>query len=179
MMLKNTSEKYGLIAKLLHWVVALSVLAMFSVGIWMVELDYYSNWYKVAPDYHKSSGILLAIILVVRVTWRLTSPKVLPLEQHTKLEKLAAHCVHLLLYVLLFAIFCTGYLISTEDNRAIDVFNWFSVPSMGQLFDNQADIAGDIHRWLAYILIGLVVVHIGGALKHHFIDKDNTLKRML
>jgi cytochrome b561 len=84
----------------------------------------------------------------------------------------------LLLYLLLFFIVVTGYLISTADNRGIEVFNWFVVPGFGEFFDHQADRAGLVHEWLAYSLIGLVLLHALGALKHHFIDKDATLKRM-
>lgn len=73
----------------------------------------------------------------------------------------------------------SGYLISTADERPIEVFGWFSVPSFGSFIDNQEDIAGTIHEWLAYVLIALASVHALAALKHHFIDKDNTLKRML
>jgi cytochrome b561 len=73
----------------------------------------------------------------------------------------------------------SGYLISTADGRAIDVFNLFSVPALVSGFDNQEDIAGLVHQIIAYSLIALVVLHALAALKHHFIDRDRTLKRML
>lgn len=73
----------------------------------------------------------------------------------------------------------SGYLISTEDGRPIAVFGWFSVPALGALFDNQADIAGLVHEYVAYSLITLALLHAVAALKHHFFDKDHTLKRML
>lgn len=66
---------------------------------------------------------------------------------------------------------------STADGRAIEVFNWFSMPAVGELFLNQADIAGEIHYYLAYSLIGLAALHALAALKHHYINKDNTLKK--
>ncbi len=72
----------------------------------------------------------------------------------------------------------SGDLISTADNRAIEVFNWFSIPALAELFNKQADIAGLIHQYAAYLLIFLSVLHGAGAIKHHFIDKDHTLKRM-
>jgi len=87
--------------------------------------------------------------------------------------------MHLALYVLLFAIMLSGYLISTADSRGIDVFEWFEVPGFGSLFENQEDIAGLFHQYAAYSLIGLVILHAAAAIKHHFIDKDNTLKRMI
>ena len=73
----------------------------------------------------------------------------------------------------------TGYLISTADGRALEVFNWFSIPATISGIEHQEDIAGDIHEILAFSLIAIVVLHAAGAIKHHVIDKDNTLKRML
>ncbi len=178
-MLKNTFQAYGAMTKIVHWLVAVVVLGLFALGLWMVDLTYYDEWYRSAPHYHKSIGILLAVVMIFRTVWRLCNvrPEV-PIE-HTLFEKKAAHSAHIILYVMIFLMVLTGYLISTADNRGIEVFNWFEVASLGSFFENQEDIAGDIHRWLAYGLIGLVSVHSIAALKHHFIDKDNTLKRML
>ncbi|NVJ59107.1 MAG: cytochrome b [Gammaproteobacteria bacterium] len=178
-MLKNTKQTYGSFAKVMHWLVALVVIAMFAVGFWMVTLDYYSEWYKVAPHYHKSVGILLAIIVVFRLLWRVLNPRPEALKSHAKWEIVIAHLAHWVMYILLFAIFLSGYLISTADGRAIEVFNWFGVPSMGEFIANQEDVAGEFHQYLAYFLIGLVLVHGAAALKHHFIDKDSTLRRMM
>ena len=89
------------------------------------------------------------------------------------------NAVHWILYALLFAIVITGYLITTADGRDLDVFNWFSLPASITSFDNQETLMGNWHRWAAYVLAGLVVMHILAALKHHFIDRDATLKRML
>lgn len=73
----------------------------------------------------------------------------------------------------------TGYLISTADGRGIDVFEIITIPAFGSIIENQEDIAGLIHKWLAYLLILLAALHAFAALKHHFIDKDNTLNRMI
>lgn len=178
-MLKNTESSYGTLSKALHWLVALVVFTMFVVGLWMVELDYYSDWYRTAPHYHKSVGILLSLVVIFRLVWRVTNKRPKPLATHSRLEIIAAHIAHLLLYVALFSIFISGYLISTADGRGIDVFNWFTIPSAGEFIEQQEDVAGTLHKWLAYGLIGLVSIHALAAVKHHFIDRDNTLKRML
>jgi cytochrome b561 len=96
-----------------------------------------------------------------------------------RLERLLASSAHALLYVLLFAVMLAGYLISTADGRAIDVFGLFSVPATLTAIENQEDIAGEIHLVLAIVLVSLAAVHALAALKHHFIDRDRTLKRML
>ena len=86
---------------------------------------------------------------------------------------------HGLLYLMLIVLFISGYLISTADGHSIDVFNWFSVPGFGSFVENQEDIAGEIHEIIAFGIIGLAVLHALAALKHHFLDRDNTLSRMI
>ena len=68
--IRNTAQGYGLVAILLHWLVALSVIGLFSLGVWMTGLTYYDEWYKRGPDIHKSIGILLFLTMLVRVIWR-------------------------------------------------------------------------------------------------------------
>jgi len=179
MHLKNTQKTYGIIHKLIHWVVAISTIALFALGLWMVQLGYYDDWYQLAPHYHVSIGLLLTLTMLFRILWRNINIIPPPPLSHKPLERKAAHWVHIFIYGLLFCIFISGYLIPTADNRGIDIFNWFTLPALGELFNNQEDISGNIHLWSAYILIALVSIHALAAVKHHFVDKDNTLKRML
>lgn len=176
-MLKNTQQSYGWLSITLHWLSTILIFAMFALGLWMVELDFYNPWYKDAPHYHKSVGVLLALIIILRLIAKAkqTSPETLGKTWEQKIAKF----VHFLLYAGLFSLFLSGYLISTADGRGIDIFNWTTLPSMGEWFANQEDIAGFIHEWLAYGLIALVSVHALAALKHHFLNKDTTLIRML
>lgn len=176
-MLKNNSKGYGLVSILLHWLSLFIVVGLFAVGLWMVDLSYYSEWYQTAPHWHKSVGILFALAIIFRLCWNLFQTH--PTAIGSDFVKLAAKIAHSFLYLLLFALFISGYLISTADSRGIAVFDWFNVPGFGSLFENQEDLAGLIHEWLAYSLIGLAVLHGAAAIKHHFADKDDTLKRML
>lgn len=171
------SPSYNKLAKLFHWLSAILVIGLFAVGIWMVELTYYSEWYQKAPHWHKSVGFCLAIFTFLRLLWKIKS--VPPAIEGSQFEKKAAISVHHLLYLLLFVLFISGYLISTADGRAIEIFNWFELPSLGAFINNQEDVAGLIHEYAAYSLIALVVIHALAALKHHFINKDNTLRKML
>lgn len=176
-MLKNSTKGYGLIHILLHWISALVVVGLFALGLWMTDLSYYDQWYHKAPGIHKSIGLLLAIATLFRIVWKITQATPTPIGN--ALEKVGAKLAHIGLYILLISIFISGYLISTADGHSIEVFNWFSIPSLGKLFEGQADIAGEIHEWLAFGLIGLAVLHAVAALKHHFINKDDTLKRIV
>lgn len=179
MKLTNTETNYGAIARLLHWVLGTVIIGLFALGIWMVELTYYSEWYKTAPSIHKSLGILLASAMVFRLLWRWFNARPADEPNMAQWERLAAHLAHYAIYGLVFLIIVAGYMISTADGRAIDVFSWFSVPAIYTGIENQEDIAGVVHEWAAYLLMALVAVHALVSLKHHFISKDNTLRKML
>ncbi|WP_394229187.1 cytochrome b [Shewanella colwelliana] len=177
-MIRNSENQYGLTSIAMHWVSALVVFGLFGLGFWMVELTYYSSWYKTAPDIHKSLGVLLFVATLIRLIWGKLNPKPKALAHHKVWEQRIGALVHQALYLLLLSIMVSGYLISTADDRGIEVFGWFEVPSLGLLFDDQADLAGLVHQYFAYSLMGLVLLHALGAMKHHFIDKDLTLIRM-
>ena len=145
----------------------------------MRTLDYYHPWYQQAPDLHKSFGILLVLIMLTRIVWRFVITKPEHLTSHKPWELRLAHIIHWILYLGILLILITGYLIATSENRPIEVFELFNVPAVIQAFEEQEDIAGFIHEWAAYVIMAFVGLHILGALKHHFIDKDKTLKRML
>ncbi|ANO35256.1 cytochrome b [Vibrio breoganii] len=173
----STLKTYNRTARIIHWISAVTVIGMFAVGWWMVDLNYYSEWYQTAPFWHKSIGIILAGLTIFRVVWKAITgaPKV----EGNAFEVKAAKSAHHLMYLLLFVLFASGYLISTEDGRGISVFDWFEVPGLGKLFEGQADLAGTVHYYVAFALIGLAAIHALAALKHHFIDKDDTLRKMI
>lgn len=179
MQLSNTSSRYGLVSLFLHWASALAVFGLFGLGLWMRELDYYDSWYHRAPEIHKSIGILLLIALIVRVLWRFLSPPPAAPANHSHLTRVASKLGHLALYLLLFAVMIAGYLIPTAEGKPISVFGWFEVPATLSGLTDQADIAGAFHLYLAWALVVLAVLHALAALKHHFIDRDATLRRML
>ena len=178
-MWRNTESAYGWVAILLHWLVAIVVVGMFALGLWMVDLTYYESWYRRAPYIHKSIGILLFAVMVLRLAWRNANPKPRPEPGSSHLERRVAAFVHPLLYILLFCVMLSGYLISTADGRPIEVFGLFQVPATISGLQNQEDMAGTIHLYLAVSVISFAAIHGAAALKHHFIDRDRTLKRML
>ena len=175
----NTIKAWGWLAMAFHWLTALTVICMFIFGLWMTDLNYYHPWYTTAPDIHKSTGITLLFLTLLRLVWRSINLTPTPLDSHTRFEIKAARLAHILLYVLLFCMMLSGYLISTADGRAIEVFKLFEIPAIIYGIEHQEDIAGDIHLVLAIMLIGLALIHAGAAIKHHLIDKDRTLKKML
>jgi cytochrome b561 len=178
-MLKNTLTSYGWLSRSIHWLSAVLVLGLFALGLWMSDLSYYHEWYRTAPDLHRSFGIVLAIVTVIRLVWYKFSPKPTPLAHYTVVERKAGIAVHHLLMLLLLVMFISGYLITTAKGDPIYFFDMVAIPSLINGIDNLEDMAGDVHEIAAYSIIALVILHVAGALKHHFIDKDITLKRML
>lgn len=179
MQLLNSSNRYGLVSVIMHWLVALAVFALFALGLWMTGLSYYSEWYRTAPALHKSVGAVLFAVMLVRLLWRFLTPKPAPLSTHSASERLLSRLGHAVLYLGIFVVMISGYLISTADGRGISVFELFEIPALITGLPNQADLAGEVHFYVAWGLVVLAVLHGLAALKHHFIDRDATLKRML
>lgn len=176
MAIQDTQEGYGLVSRIVHWGMALGVFALFGLGWWMVGLDYYSPYYQSAPDLHRSVGILLLLLLVFRIFWRLANVKPDGLDL-SRWERGASRVVHGAFYVLLIVLMISGYLISTSDGRAIEVFDWFRVPSFVSS-KWLADGAGLIHEWTAYAVMILAALHSAGALKHRVLDTGASRYRM-
>ncbi len=174
---RSDIRQHGWLAIGLHWTSAILVIALLALGLWMITLSYYSQWYYTAPALHTSMGILFTAVLILRCSWRLTNTQ--PIITGTSLEQRAAGISHWLIYWLLFAICISGYLIVTAAGSGISVFGLFELPASPLQFDNQADMAGWWHRWLCYLLMAVIVLHIAAALKHQLINRDGTLSRML
>jgi cytochrome b561 len=176
MLIRDTSTGYGLATRLMHWLMAVAIVAMFALGVWMVTLDYYHPYYHRAPDIHRSVGMLLLFVLVVRFLWRVVNVRP---DDHelSPFEASASRVVHWGFYPLLLAVMVSGYLISTAEGKPVDVFGWFSVPAL-VTGEGQEDWAGEVHEILAYGTMALVALHTIAALKHHFVDRSRILTRM-
>lgn len=172
-------QKYSVTMRVLHWLSALLIIGLFAVGLWMRSLSYYDSLYQILPFWHKSVGFLLLALVLLRLVVRFSSSLPPPLPSHQTWERRLAHLTHWLLYGLLLVMFVSGYLIATADDRPATFFGWFDIPVLFSAFANQEDVAGFIHEYAAFSLIGLAILHGLAAFKHHFLDKDVTLKRML
>lgn len=173
----NTRSGWGLTSILLHWVSALAVVGLFVLGWWMTDLGYYDAWYNLAPWWHRSVGMLLLFVTLLRLVWRLANP--VPVSRGHRLERLAAHLGHIGLYVLMLVVLVSGYLISTADGKGISVFDVFVVPAVISDLPQQATVAGQVHWYSALALMLLAAGHTAAALKHHWVDRNDVLMRML
>lgn len=175
----STITRYSLVQRCLHWITAITVIGLFTLGLWMSDLGYYDPWYHKGPFWHKSIGLALSALVLLRLTLRLAVGHPPPLASHARWEKLLARITHVTLYVLMFGAFTSGYLIATADNRPAPFFGLMEIPALFTAFKHQEDVAGSIHQICVWSLIVLAGIHALAALKHHFVDHDDTLQRML
>lgn len=178
MLLRNSQDKYGAIAQCFHWVMALAILTMLVIGFKMTGLPMSPDKFRVYCI-HKSLGALILIAAFLRLFWRFINivpalPGNMPAWQ-----KWGAHGSHVALYLMMFAMPLSGWLMSSASGFPVSVFGWFLLPNIMTPNEGLRMFFALVHKLLAFTIIGLVSVHILAALKHHFIDKDNILRRML
>jgi cytochrome b561 len=178
---ENEEDRYGAVALLFHWSMALLVIGLAALGLYMVTLpDVGFNTTKVRLVLlHKELGVLAFILFATRLSWRVT--QILPrlVENLPDWQKVTARFVHLSFYALLFALPVTGYLMSSAAGIPVSFFDLFMLPD---LVHRDADLFARyvaIHQWLGYALTLFIFIHAGAALGHHFVSKDNTLRKML
>lgn len=177
MSLRNTEHRYGSVAKLLHWGMALIIIGLIGLGLYMTDQpDGDPKW--ALYDLHKTIGAGVFVLLLVRMMWRkLSPPPALP-DTMKAWEKLAAHAGHVLLYACMLGLPLTGYLDSSFGGFHLSFFGLFDVPMIFAKNETLFELFAAAHTYIGYALIAILLGHIGAALKHHFIVKDDVLRRM-
>ena len=177
MTLKNTRDQWGAISQLFHWLIVLMILGRGTVGLIMTEM-------RNSPDkvqlyhLHKSFGLTLLALVVLRLAWRLYAGRPQPVPMPRWQERVAA-LSHAGLYVLLFAIPLSGWLFNSAAGFPLRWFGLFNLPALAAKDQALREVAGETHELLFWALIALVVVHAGAAFYHHLFQHDATLARML
>lgn len=174
--IRNHTHGYGWPSRVLHWVMTLLIVFLFGLGLWMVELNYFHAWYQKAPLIHNGVGLIVALLLITRYLWRYLNVR--PVILGSRFSKGVAHLTHSALYLLMFIAVISGYLINTADGSEFSFFGWFDIPALYKE-KGLEQWSGVIHQYAAYGLVILAGIHAIAALKHHWIDGDQTLRRML
>jgi len=176
MQLSNTEDEYGLIARFFHWAIAVLILGLLPMGLFMNGME--NTPFKLEIyALHKSFGLLVFFLGVARIVWRLVSPPPDHLESHQHWEVTLASAAHFWLYVCVIGMPLSGWLMSSAAEFPVPFFGM----QMPQLIDKNVELGqlfGQIHEVLAFTLLFILGLHVAGALKHHIIDKDETLQRM-
>jgi cytochrome b561 len=176
-MLKNTKNSYGLIARILHWLIGIAILCMIGVGYYMSGLSFSPYKFELY-DIHKATGFLLCILIIFRLIWRIYNIQPKTVENTPYWQEAAAKLNFKVLYVLTLAMPASGILMSLYGGYEINVFGIFTIPAFVKNA-KYSGLAAEFHSAFAILIIMSVSLHILGALYHHFYKKDLTLIRMI
>lgn len=169
---------YTSTAKALHWVIALIIFGLLGLGFYMTDLALSPTKLKLY-SWHKWAGVTVFALVVVRLAWRAAHrPPALPAHMGA-LERFAAHAGHHLLYVLMVVIPLSGWLMSSAKGVQTVWFGVLPLPDLLVKDKEVGDLLQTLHMSLNFVLIAVLLGHIGAALKHHFINRDDVLARML
>jgi len=175
MQLVNTSARYGVVSQTLHWIIAALVVALIVMGkAGDIDAEEGNSLYF----WHTSLGLLVLLLVIARILWRFVTP----LPKHpTTMSRLAGRVatgLHLLFYVFLLALPLSGWLASSAEGGTTTFFGVATLPAWN-VGGAGEDLFEEAHEVLGNVLLILVILHALAALKHHFVDKDDVLLRML
>lgn len=178
MAIRNNSQTWGSLSIGLHWLTLILILSLAMVGLIMTDL---ANGPLKIQVYalHKSFGLTILALTCVRLLWRLFSTTPDAAANIPAWQRRIAKLTHGLLYLLLFAMPISGWLYNSAAGFPLKYFGVFKLPKLSGYDPELKQLAGDAHETFFYILALLMLMHAGAALKHHYLDKDNTLTRML
>jgi len=174
----DASTHYTRTAKSLHWLMALMIFGLLGLGFYMSDLPLSPQKLKLY-SWHKWAGVTVFLLTLVRLAWRATHQPPLMPWQMSKLQQIAAHVGHVGLYLLMLAIPLSGWLMSSAKGFQTVWFGVLPIPDLLPKNKELGDLLLSLHQGLNLLLVVLLLTHIAAALKHHFIDRDDVLIRML
>lgn len=176
---RNTPDRWGSVSQTLHWLIAALILLLGVVGLTMGELPKTPKYFWVYTV-HKSLGLTVLALVIVRLGWRLYAGAPKPVPGTPGWQERIADATHALLYVMIFAIPLSGWLYDSASG--LRPFRWFglvAVPKLSAPNEHLRDLSHTVHEWGFWLLIAVVLAHAGAAFYHHLFQRDATLARML
>jgi cytochrome b561 len=166
----------------LHWLLALMILGMFAVGVYMTDLPFSPQRLKLY-NWHKWAGITFLALTLLRLVWRVTHrPPALPavvVKAMPGWQTRAYHATHHLMYLLFFAVPLVGWAYSSAAGFPIVWFGQIALPDLLPADKALAELIKPLHELSAFCLMGLAGLHVAAAVKHHWVDRDGLMNRML
>ena len=172
-------QRYTITAILLHWIIALLIIAAFALGLTMVDIPGLTPTKLKYFSWHKWLGITVLGFACLRLLWRLTHAAPAYPGHMPRWQQQVAHKLHALLYLLMFAIPVSGYLYTLSAGVPVVYLGWFELPVFMAPDPHLKPILKLVHYWLNMSLLTLFCLHLLAALKHLFIDRDGMFKRIL
>jgi len=176
-MLKNTETQYGIIARSFHWVLFLMFGFMIVAGNLLEEMPKGAEKIQ-AAGVHKSLGLLVLLLVLLRLIWRFSNITPKDPEGTPAIQTLVANAMHWVLYVLMFAQPLVGILMSQAAGYQVSFFGLATLPVILNKDPSLADFLHGAHGTIWILLLLMVIIHAAGALYHHFVVKDDVLRRM-
>lgn len=176
-MIFNTKSSYGIVSRIFHWVISIFIITMICVGFYMTSLEPSDNKYDLYRM-HKASGFIIFIFILMRVIWRFQNVTTELPSDTPHWQSAASRIVHYILYFFMIAMPTTGILMSLFSGRAIDIFGLFVIPAFAKK-TKYALLFNELHSGFVIIFTLIILIHILAAFYHHFIKKDNILRRMI
>lgn len=178
MPIRNTAERWGWVSLSLHWLTLLAIAGLVVVGLVMQELPNSPTKIQVY-GLHKSFGLTVLALTVLRLLWRLVAGTPAPVPGTPRWQSFIAQATHGALYVILLAMPLSGWLYNSASGFPLKWFGLFALPKLSGYDAGVKAFALAAHEWLFIALAVIVAVHAAAALKHHYLDRDATLSRML
>ncbi|NML61410.1 cytochrome b [Massilia sp. RP-1-19] len=172
-------QRYTYTAMLFHWLIALLVVAAFTLGLVMTDIPGLTPTKLRYFSWHKWLGVTVLLLAVLRVLWRLFHPSPAYPASMARWQQSAANGLHFLLYVLIFAVPLSGYFYSLASGVPVVYLGLFELPVLFKASTELKPVLKAVHFWLNMLLAGSVGIHVAGALKHQLVDRDGVLRRML
>lgn len=172
-------QRYSMTAIVLHWLVAVLIIGTFSLGVVMTDIPGISPTKLKYYSWHKWAGVTILALAAARLLWRLTHAAPGYPDSMPAWQRGAAGGLHHLLYLLMFAVPLSGYFYTLAAGYPVVYFGLFELPVLIDKNPDLKPLLEGVHYWLNMTLLAAVLLHIAAALKHHFIDRDGVLKRML
>jgi cytochrome b561 len=178
MPLRNTAHRWGSLTQLLHWLIVLLIIVQVTLGSIAADLPVGPQLLRVLA-YHKSVGLTILALAVIRLAWRFLNPTPELPPTLKPWERLLARFTHAALYVLLFALPLSGWTASSARGFPVSWFGFFQLPDLVLKSKPLYEALLDTHEALVWTLGVVVALHVAAAVKHHFVLKDDVLRRML
>jgi cytochrome b561 len=178
MPMQASRHRYTPIAQTIHWIIAVLIAIQFTLGWMQDDLPLGMRKLSLLAS-HKSFGMTVLALAVLRLAWRLFNPAPPLPEGMSNIERFLARATHIAFYLLLFAMPLTGWMMSSAKNYSVSWFGKFTWPNLIGPNDHWFELLKETHDLMSNVLFAIVILHILAALKHHFWNKDDVLKRML